>query len=598
MPNQNIIIVTGNTQLDPVRGSLLLNFDELVDNLGLDSLIIYVNNELRKIRFTDTENLFTTNLNLNDVVTIDLIPGIQIGQQISVTRRDYTTDDQNGDNGIRDTFITSTSGTTSNVTVTFTATTTSDAYSFRYIVDATTFNPAPTPTPIPVFNYGNIRFSPSGSGGVCDTLESYDVQVNTINNLLTLCTIITGSIVSSGVAPNGYFYASEGFRPTCQTTTPFNSNILFQRSGSSDWGIRVTPINEYPTCSITPDPLQMEYYYEYTSSANLDRIGSWQNNLKVYYKNIQQFGTSYLDFAVCLITGSAITGTIPQGSFPPSLIATGSNLLVGSTQGYLGNDSELILYRGASSLNGTFVIRESSEIDLTINGSLYSSTTITSPATFSNITDTVTFPIVASIIEPGDIIRAYWKDVFIGTPTPTPTATPTPTPTATPTPTPTATPTPTPTPTPPTPTPTATPTPTPTTVPVNILFRYSGAVGTTGISKQVSNIQFDFLSSTYNHSDVNWTNSVSNTEDLGYFNISGTSNLVVRRRICKVSGAQNIDERSASIYVNGGLVAFGNVTTNVTPATCPSTTLHTFNVGNVTVNPGDTLLVVWNDLMT
>jgi hypothetical protein len=148
MPNQNIIIVTGNTQLDPINGSLLLNFDELVDNRGIDYVQLSVNGSVRYIRFTDTQGLYTTNLNLGDVVEVQVFSDpTNLGKQISITRSDYTTDDQNGDNGIRDTFITSISGITNSLELTFTATTTSDAYSFRYIVDATTFVPAPTPTP-------------------------------------------------------------------------------------------------------------------------------------------------------------------------------------------------------------------------------------------------------------------------------------------------------------------------------------------------------------------------------------------------------------------------------------------------------------------
>ena len=148
MPNQNIIIVTGNTQLDPIRGSLLLNFDELVNDRGIDYIQLSVNGSVRYIRYTDTKGLYTTNLNLNDVVEVQVYTDpSNLGKQISLTRRDYTTDDQSGDDGIRDTFITSTSGTTFPLSLVFTATTTSDTYSFRYIIDVTTFVPAPTPTP-------------------------------------------------------------------------------------------------------------------------------------------------------------------------------------------------------------------------------------------------------------------------------------------------------------------------------------------------------------------------------------------------------------------------------------------------------------------
>jgi hypothetical protein len=131
-----------------------------------------------------------------------------------------------------------------------------------------------------------------------------------------------------------------------------------------------------------------------------------------------------------------------------------------------------------------------------------------------------------------------------------------------------------------------------------VLFRYSGAVATTGIQKQVSSISFDYLGQTFTHSNVNWTNSASNTEDKGYFSISGTDTVSATRRICKVSGAQQIDERSVLVYVNGSQVTNSINSTNVSPATCPSTTSQSLTTGNATVSPGDTLLVIWNDLMT
>lgn len=150
MPNNNIIIVTGNTQLDPVNGSLILNFDELVNNLSNDRIDIRVNNIFRYRRFTDTTGLFTTPLNIGDVVTFSITtsPG-SLGKQFSIIRRDYTTDDVEGNNGIKDTFVGSGSGTTSPYTTTFTANTISDSYNFEYRINVSTFLPPPTPTPTP-----------------------------------------------------------------------------------------------------------------------------------------------------------------------------------------------------------------------------------------------------------------------------------------------------------------------------------------------------------------------------------------------------------------------------------------------------------------
>ena len=99
MPNQNIIYITGATPTPtPTNGSLILNFDELVNDLSFDGVVLYVNDSVRTIRWTDTQGLYTTNLNLGDVVRVQVSTSpSNLGKQISIIRRDYTTDDQNGD---------------------------------------------------------------------------------------------------------------------------------------------------------------------------------------------------------------------------------------------------------------------------------------------------------------------------------------------------------------------------------------------------------------------------------------------------------------------------------------------------------------------
>jgi hypothetical protein len=151
MPNQNIIYITGPTPTPtPMIGSLILNFDELVNDLGVDYISLRVGGLFRYIRYTDVQGLYTTNLNIGDVVSMQLFSSpANLGKQISITRRDYTTDDQGSDNGIRDTFITTISGTTFPLSLVFTATTTSDTYNFEYRVTSTTYNVGPTPTPTP-----------------------------------------------------------------------------------------------------------------------------------------------------------------------------------------------------------------------------------------------------------------------------------------------------------------------------------------------------------------------------------------------------------------------------------------------------------------
>jgi len=118
-----------------MRGALLINFDELVKDFGLDYIEISVNGSIRRIRYQDTNTLYTTPIYLNDVVSLSIYTSpTDLDKQISITRKDYTIDAEDGDNGIRNTFITSGSGNSNPLTVTFTGATTSDAYGFRYII--------------------------------------------------------------------------------------------------------------------------------------------------------------------------------------------------------------------------------------------------------------------------------------------------------------------------------------------------------------------------------------------------------------------------------------------------------------------------------
>lgn len=122
-----------------MRGSILLTFNELVDNLGIDNITINVAGQERYIRYIDSNTIYTTLVNTGDVVSITIyfLPSL-LNKQISIIRRDYTTDDQDGDNGIRDTFISTTSGILSPINLIFTATTVADAYNYEYRIDAST----------------------------------------------------------------------------------------------------------------------------------------------------------------------------------------------------------------------------------------------------------------------------------------------------------------------------------------------------------------------------------------------------------------------------------------------------------------------------
>jgi hypothetical protein len=129
------------TATPPMLGSLIMSFDEIVADRGIDNYQVVVNGQFRDVHFTEVDNLYSTNLNPGDVVNIAIIreniPSTV--SSLSVFRRDYTTDDQGGDMGIRDTFVTGiTSSTGTTISVTFTATTIAQDYNFEYRISGGT----------------------------------------------------------------------------------------------------------------------------------------------------------------------------------------------------------------------------------------------------------------------------------------------------------------------------------------------------------------------------------------------------------------------------------------------------------------------------
>lgn len=121
-----------------MRGSVLLNFNEFVVNRGPAFVVVNVNGVVRKITATDCVNEYMTYVNTGDVVQIQITPNNDyptVTKQITINRKDFTTDNENGDFGIKNIFIQTVTGNTYYLNTTFTATTRSDAYNFHYIVN-------------------------------------------------------------------------------------------------------------------------------------------------------------------------------------------------------------------------------------------------------------------------------------------------------------------------------------------------------------------------------------------------------------------------------------------------------------------------------
>lgn len=115
-----------------MRGSLIISFND-IDGFGGDYLDIFVNSILRKRIYYNSFNLYSTPLYVGDVVTIQFNDTSPINDlNFTVYRRDYTTDDEGGDQGIKNTLIDS--GIT-NTGITFTVSTLNISYDFEYRLD-------------------------------------------------------------------------------------------------------------------------------------------------------------------------------------------------------------------------------------------------------------------------------------------------------------------------------------------------------------------------------------------------------------------------------------------------------------------------------
>jgi signal peptidase I len=118
--------------LGPMRGSLLFTFNETPNYPGISSYDVFVNGQRRVLSHYNNTNIYTTYIYSGDTVLITTSEQ----NNFDVVRRDYTTDDQGGDNGIRDTQIT---GTTGQYSITFVVDIIPQDYNFEYRVIGITF---------------------------------------------------------------------------------------------------------------------------------------------------------------------------------------------------------------------------------------------------------------------------------------------------------------------------------------------------------------------------------------------------------------------------------------------------------------------------
>lgn len=184
------------------KGSLIISIDAAIDYIQ-----IFINNVLVNTEYSTLTGLYSVSLNVNDVVRISSINAFVF----NLSKKDYTTDDNNGDNGIKESLITNT--TIADFEYTFTATTITSSYNFEYLFDCRFSIPSPLLPSGSLFWYdpADIRSYPS-SGSVL-----YDISGNNRHAIInTGITWVSGS--------NAYFQL-DGNDNNSITGTTFNQTF-------------------------------------------------------------------------------------------------------------------------------------------------------------------------------------------------------------------------------------------------------------------------------------------------------------------------------------------------------------------------------------
>jgi hypothetical protein len=384
-----------------MRGSLLVNFDELINDIGIDYISVSVNNSVRKIQNTDINNLYSTYLNTGDTVTVSIVGDFTYDsiKYISVYRRDFTTDDQGGDFGIRDTFITS--GTTTGIT--FTAVTVSDAYNFHYVVDLITdecgapslnsisYN-ASTPSyyQLNLSNWVLTGIRSCGSVSVEYSNDNSNWLSPTAGNPSFSCGNSTATIYDSTLTLTGstvYFRVVQNCTNGGYEYSNVQSILIPQCiiSGGTASNVTATPVN-----------LQMRYIGSFLGPATGNFIAS---TMDVWFSGLTGISTATYNF--------------PSYNFSSDFTGTSVNQVLDTC--YYGTPVTVTTSRSLRKVQNISTQNWFSACSLFINGVLASSGPSILPAgpTFGGGTvyQEVTFS-NSFTINPGDQVQVRWVDGF------------------------------------------------------------------------------------------------------------------------------------------------------------------------------------------
>ena len=225
-----------------MANSLIITFNNLINDLDIYTYSVIVNGQTRTSDSVDIEGIYSTYIETNDVISIS-IETSQSGllKVVDVIRRDYTTDDINGDNGIRDTFISSSSGTTGTTYITtFTATTIASCYNYEYRITITTDENAlceivgtavGTPFLPPILNTGLIIYA-NGYSYTGSTAGVNRWWLDSRGNFNGRCSTNTGSPNPPVWKPyNTGFFELNNYGINFSGGTPPTSGITYTMGG-------------------------------------------------------------------------------------------------------------------------------------------------------------------------------------------------------------------------------------------------------------------------------------------------------------------------------------------------------------------------------
>jgi uncharacterized delta-60 repeat protein len=229
------------------KGSLLLSIDN-----NIDSVEVYINNVIWKKEYSVVSGLYTIPINIGDVIRIDSLQQYSM----SLNRYDYTTDEENGDNGIKNTFV---DFIYANTSYSFTATTLSSSYNFEYrgsiSLPVTTPTPTPTTSPTATPTPTNTPTStPTPTPTTSPTATPTGTPTPTPTPTEPACfNIGTGSSANIGFDDSGFtaFSVDEilfqpdgkilcgGYFTKYRGTSTFNNIIRLNTDGSRDTGFTI-----------------------------------------------------------------------------------------------------------------------------------------------------------------------------------------------------------------------------------------------------------------------------------------------------------------------------------------------------------------------